>query len=146
MKKLHFASLLLVAMSTTSLYAEWIDPNRASCTSNGGKLAPGGICLADWYQAKNICSAMDARLPSIDELYKAITDCGGVVNDFENNQNDPSYQSCYQNKGFSSTTSNGYWSATTYAGNTGYAWDVYFSYGDDGWSYESNSFYVRCVR
>jgi len=146
MKKLHFASLLFVAMSITSLQAEWIDPNSASCTSNGGKFDPSGICEANWHQAKNICSAMDARLPAIGELEKVITDCGGVVNDFENNKNNSSYQSCYQNKGFRDTASRYYWSATTYVRGTSYAWYVYLYHGFSYRSDKSRSYYVRCVR
>jgi len=39
-----------------------------------------------------------------------------------------------------------YWSSTTYAGHTGYAWDVDFGYGHDGYHGKYNSKYVRAVR
>jgi hypothetical protein len=86
MKKLHFASLLFVAMSITGLQTEWIDSNSASCTSNGGKLSLDDFCEANWYQAKNICSSMDARLLAIDELTEVVTDCGGVVDVYQMNR------------------------------------------------------------
>jgi hypothetical protein len=39
-----------------------------------------------------------------------------------------------------------YWSSSTYANNTLYAWYVYFSDGYVSSYYKTNTFYVRCVR
>ncbi len=39
-----------------------------------------------------------------------------------------------------------YWSSTTYAGTTYYAWYVDFYYGGDGSNYKNASYYVRAVR
>ena len=39
-----------------------------------------------------------------------------------------------------------YWSSTTYADYTSYAWYVYFHNGYVDNSYKANSYYVRCVR
>ena len=47
---------------------------------------------------------------------------------------------------FKNTASDYYWSSTTYAGNTGYAWIVHF-YNGNQFSYgKTRSSYVRCVR
>jgi hypothetical protein len=39
-----------------------------------------------------------------------------------------------------------YWSSTSYKNNSSQAWTVRFSNGHTGYNYESNSYYVRCVR
>ena len=44
------------------------------------------------------------------------------------------------------TLANYYWSSTTHANNSSYAWYVYFSLGSTSHSYKSGSLYVRCVR
>ena len=43
-------------------------------------------------------------------------------------------------------TSDTYWSSTTVASHTGYAWGVYFSIGNSNNNYKNDSLYVRCVR
>ncbi len=47
---------------------------------------------------------------------------------------------------FSETASSYYWSATTYAANTSYAWHVVFNVGSFSGSNKSGSYYVRAVR
>jgi hypothetical protein len=47
---------------------------------------------------------------------------------------------------FGPTQSSGYWSSTTYQGNSTYAWDVYFYDGSVSYYTKSNSYYVRAVR
>lgn len=84
----------------------------------------------DWYGAKKYCSNLslvgysDWRLPNIDELKNL-------------------YKKKDKLKNF---TSNGYWSSTTNASYTSYAWGVYFDYGYSHNYYKANSDYVRCVR
>ena len=124
--------------------SKWISPARKACTKNGGKLKSGGICIADWHSAKRICSAADGRLPSINELKSVVTGCGGEINDYDNNKNDSSYQSCYKQKGFSA--SDDYWSSSVYVSDSKSAWFVYFEYGRTSNYYKTNEYYVRCVR
>ncbi|CAA6804537.1 MAG: Unknown protein [uncultured Sulfurovum sp.] len=100
-------------------------------------------CQADWRDAQKICRANGGRLPTIDELKKVVTECGGTMEDFKNNRLNSAYQSCYKNKGFAS---NYYWSSTTYVGYTYYAWNVYFNFGSQSYDVKSDSNYVRCVR
>ena len=47
---------------------------------------------------------------------------------------------------FTNVKSSYYWSSTTHAGNTSYAWYVFFGSGDAYAYYKSNSHYVRAVR
>lgn len=130
--------------TTAKPKSKWISPARKACTKNGGKLKSGGICSADWYSAKRICSVAGGRLPNINELTSAVTSCGGEINDWDNNENDSSYQSCYKQKGFS--PSGIYWSSSVSVSDSKNAWVVYFK---DAYAYSSgktNEYYVRCVR
>lgn len=124
--------------------SKWISPARRACTKNGGKLESGGICAADWQSAKRICRAAGGRLPNIDELKSVITNCGGEVDDYDNNKNDSSYQACYKQKGFSA--SDYYWSSSSYVSATKCAWIVKFKNGRTYYDSESTEYYVRCVR
>ncbi|ETR68272.1 MAG: hypothetical protein OMM_04657 [Candidatus Magnetoglobus multicellularis str. Araruama] len=47
---------------------------------------------------------------------------------------------------FPNTMSSFYWSSTSYAYDTGYAWGVYFTYGYDNYDDKDSSYYVRAVR
>lgn len=132
----------MIASSALLAAPKWIDPPRKNCTSNGGKLAETGVCEATWNNATAICASLGAKLPTIQQLKIEVENCGGVVNDSRNNKNDRAYQSCYKNKGFSSSSY--YWSSTTDASDTSYAWCVHFDYGDEGNS--NKNLYVRCVR
>ena len=90
-----------------------------------------------WQNAINYCEDLtlgnydDWRLPNINEL-------SSIVDDTKLN---PSLSSV-----FKSFASSSYWSSTTYAGTSHYAWYVHFSHGSQDGSDKSNSFYVRCVR
>ena len=90
----------------------------------------------DWTGAKEYCEDLtlgglyDWRLPNIDEL-KSIVD----------EDRSPTIK-----KEFRNTASSHYWSSTTHAGVTDYAWSLYFRYGyQDGYVKTGNN-YVRCVR
>ena|ERR1017187_9441779 len=73
----------------------------------------------------------DWRLPSYVELLSIV--------DFSNN---PSINAAV----FPGTPAGYFWSSTPSAGASGYAWFVYFYYGN-AYSYDvSNADYVRCVR
>lgn len=143
MKKIILA-ILVFALGATVVNAKWIKPPRKNCTSNGGKLASGGVCEANWSDAKAICRSMRAKLPTIKQLRRVVTRCGGVVDDYENNQNDPAYQSCYKSKGFSDKEY--YWSSTTYEKDSSSAWIINFKNGNDNSNNKSNDNYVLCVR
>jgi len=128
------------------VYGKWVKPSRSSCESNGGiynKYNSDDGCRANWENANTICQAMGDRLPHIETLRAVVTDCGGVIDDYENNKNNESYQACYKENGFSS---NGYWSSTTNVSDSSNAWFVYFDDGFDYWDSKTYEYRVRCVR
>jgi len=73
----------------------------------------------------------DWRLPNRNELLSIV----------DYSQVNPAIYSVFANK-----SSDGYWSSTTYAGNTSIAWDVWFERGYSSLSMKINKEYVRCVR
>ncbi len=79
----------------------------------------------------NFASYEDWRLPNIKELL-SISDKRKTY---------PSIGDLFQN-----TSSNDYWSSSTYADDSGYAWAIDFGSGNSGNDAKGNSIYVRCVR
>lgn len=120
--------------------SKWLKPTNSVCEANGGKLYKG-VCQANWKNAKKICSASGGSLPTIDDLRKVVTDCGGVIDDYTNNINNSNYQTCYKQKGF---TSSWYWSSTEE--DSSYAWRVLFDGGFDLWNLKAVNNYALCVR
>jgi hypothetical protein len=47
---------------------------------------------------------------------------------------------------FPNTPNGWFWTATPSAGDSGYAWVVYFGYGDSDYGGTANALWVRCVR
>ncbi len=93
------------------------DPADDTATEYCASLALGGY--DDW------------RLPTSVELE-------GIV---EHGNTSPSISTVFEN-----TSSNGYWSSSTYEGFKDFAWFVYFSSGGTDNYYKYYSFYVRCVK
>ena len=91
-----------------------------------------------WDDANSYCNDLtlasytDCRLPSKKELM-SIVDYGTY---------NPSIDTAY----FPGTNASSYWSSTTYAGGSSYAWCGYFDYGRIGYDYKSYIADVRCVR
>jgi len=111
-----------------------------------------------WYEAMEYAENLrlggydDWRLPTIEELAEVVELCGGTLTSVEDddwksiwdeNEDNETYQSNYEARGFAS---NDYWSSTTVAGFSSYAWNVYFYDGSQYGNYKSDSYYVRCVR
>jgi len=138
---------LISAKNTAS--SKWITPTNSQCKWGA---MDNRVCSANWREAKKICSALGGRLPTINELKGEVTRCGGENTTYgdskwksirDKNIANKSYQSCYKNNGFSSSL---YWSSTTVASNTNYAWVVYFDFGNDNYYGKASSNFVRCVR
>lgn len=115
MKKILTATILCF-LSTTYASAEWVEPSGKACINNGGEIKHGSICYADHDTAERICSAVDAKLPTIDALEEAVKACGGELNSHSRKEDDPSFQACYQKKGFSIRAL--YWSSSTHEENS----------------------------
>lgn len=77
--------------------------------------------------------AGDWRLPNLRELESLI----------DYSQFDPSLPPGHP---FLNSVSSYYWSSTTYARSSDWAWHVYFGDGFVDWGFKSNSYYVRAVR
>ncbi len=111
----------------------WYDPNPATNGGNAG--TPSANDTKDFIDALNAANFggySDWRLPTIKEL-ASIVHLGKY---------NPAIDETY----FPNTQSSSYWSSSTYAYSTGYAWYVDFSDGYGYCNYKSGSYYVRAVR
>jgi hypothetical protein len=144
MKTLLKISLaMMIASSALQAAPKWIDPPQENCTSNGGKVDKDGECTANWENAVQICSSLSTRLPTIDELRKVVTDCGGILDLYKHNKNNEAYEPCYKKKGF---TIHSYWSSSSVVSDSSGAWYVNFLNGYDYTFGKSSSYHVRCIK
>ena len=90
-----------------------------------------------WESAIGYCESLtlggysDWRLPNVNELKSIV---------------DRSKLSLAIVQGFENTSSNYYWSSTTFEDYRKYVWIVYFSSGNVYYNLKGENFYVRCVR
>ena len=114
----------------------WYDSNPA--TNGGYAGTPGnGTDTEDFIKALNDAKYggfSNWRLPTFKELVYIV------------NYNIPYPGPTINTDYFPNTAASWYWSSTTDAGNTNYAWQMYFSYGYGGGYDKSNGNYVRAVR
>ena len=95
----------------------------------------------NWKEAINYCENLtlggysDWYLPNIHQLYSIA----------DRSKDDPAIDPTFQN-----VVSNRYWSSTTGASDTFFAWYVGFGndlvYGYNDWGSKTTDYYVRCVR
>ena len=108
----------------------WVKDGTSAECNNGKTLK--------WQEAIDFCKGLDFaghkdwRLPTIQEL-QSIVDYGA-------------YNPAIDKEYFHNTQCNYYWSSTTYAYVTGYAWSVHFYYGNVNDGSKTYSNYVRPVR
>jgi hypothetical protein len=116
-----------------NLYS-WYDPNPATNGGNAGKDG-NGTDTYDFITSLNVANFggfNDWRMPTIMEL-STIVNAGTFY---------PAINTAF----YPNTKSDPYWSSTTFAGNMGVAWYVYFLDGDVTYDAKSKTFYVRAVR
>ena len=132
--------LLITIGLSISLFADFTRDNATKIVTDnetGLQWQDNASATKTWQNAINYCEDLtlgdydDWRLPNINELTSIVDDT----------KISPSLS--YVFKFFAS---NYYWSSTTYAGNSGYAWIVGFYYGFQNYYDKSYSLYVRCVR
>ena len=128
--------------------SKWIIPRKNVCEANNGKFDNTdkiGLCLANWENAKKICSFSGKHLPTRNDLHKIITNCGGIINaenkSVDKNLKNDNYQSCYKKKGFIDGLD--YWSSTSFNDNMN--WTILLSFGSDHPNLYSNQSLVMCI-
>lgn len=130
---------LAITANINAKDAVWVSPSKASCKSEHGQVDSKGVCKAKWEDAKNICAADVARLPTIDELSQEVKKCKKTAND-----NKSKYSACYINNGFIGTSS--YWSSTTHEKFNTSAWGMNFYSATKANGSKNNHVDVRCVK
>lgn len=142
----NITSLIWEVKTTSGLRSQnhsytWYSSNTATNggivgTASGGTCATAGRCDTEKFvadvNAAGLCGAADWRMPTQNELI-SIVDYGRVYPAI-----DPTY--------FTNTPASFFWSASAYAGDSGYAWNVYFSYGDADGNDKGSAVQVRLVR
>jgi hypothetical protein len=102
---------------------------------NGTKTWQGALdYVASMNAGSGLCGFKDWRLPNVNELES-------LINSVEANS-----ANWLNTQGFSNVQSDYYWSSTTNASSTDYAWVVDMWYGYVGYDYKSYSSYVWPVR
>jgi hypothetical protein len=120
-------------VTDTSTNLRW---QKCSRGQNNDATCTGTATTATWQQALQYCNGLTLaskswRLPSFNELKSLVKFSV--------------YNPAIDTVKFPATVSGDYWSATTYAVNTAYAWLVYFNYGSAYNYNKTSNYYVRCV-
>jgi hypothetical protein len=131
--------LFLVLLIAISSQAQIISDGQVALDTDTGLIweDQSSIYKGDWKSAIDYCEALslggydDWRLPNRNELV-SITD---------KSKYNPSIKD-----GFINYKTSDYWSSSTNASTSGYAWVVYFDYGNGNYDNKSYGNYVRCVR
>ena len=142
-------ALWVVITMTQTAYAAFVDNGNGTVSDTRSGLmwqqdtardAGGNYDAMTWKEALAHCANLelplggytDWRLPTIKELRSLV--------DYSQ------YSPSINRNAFPDTVSSYYWSSTTYANGTSYAWYVYFNGGYGGTYGKSNGSYVRAVR
>ena len=111
----------------------WLTPAKfTDCSLSGFNCEnTSGDTAASYCTALNLGGYDDWRLPTKEELF-------GIV---KSDATNPSISAVFQH-----TASAFYWSSTTWAGGSSFAWRIFFYSGFQGDDNKNYSNYVRCVR
>jgi len=126
-------------VAVASVQKPWLEPIKyEQCTGTNGQTLDVSQCsVTAGDTATSYCLNLtlgghtDWRLPAAKELVGLSV--YGQLN--------PAIDATFQN-----TASSGYWSSTTRADRSYYAWLVSFNYGGQSYYNKNGNFYVRCVR
>lgn len=140
MKKSISSLILFISISNISLFASTIvvDNNTKLQWQDDYSDNGGNIKIAKWGDALSYCENLslegfdDWRLPNKNELLSIV--------DYTK------YNPSIDTNKFKNIRSYHYWSSTTNAGSTNYAWNVVFNNGSSRSYSKGNTGYVRCVR
>ena len=144
MNKLIVSCMVILygVLAGVSSAGNLIDNGNGTVTDSGTLLmwqqGEGGAMT--WEAALTYCEGLvlptsgyeDWRLPNHKELLSLV--------------DDTSYNSSINIAKFPGVFSSYYWSSTTFAGSTSYAWYVYFGNGYSSNDVKTNTDYARCVR
>jgi len=108
-------------------------PTVGSCTG-GTRTWQGALDYVACLNSAGYLGSTDWRLPNVNELESLI------------NADEPNTDTWLNTQGFSNVQSGIYWSSTTGAGSTGYAWVVDMRVGYVGNYYKAGNYYVWPVR
>jgi hypothetical protein len=135
MKKIIIIMLLFTAMLLSSMgrVGDIVKDSDTDLEWQDG----AGVTTMEWNEAIVYCQNMmlqgksDWRLPNLRELTSLV----------DHGKHNPSIDAVFEH-----TKSDNYWSSTTYAGSSSYAWDVGFYHGSHDYHDKNTKFYTRCVR
>lgn len=138
--KLEFEVIENDSSSYRSSRSKWINVSASNCRANGGEMY-NGACLSERSDAKNICRMTGGVLPTIDELEKVVTGCGGTMNGVYPSDWDKNKAICYKKKGFNS---NIYWGLKS---NNKII--LFYGFDSDGgrfWNGDNSRYYIQCIK
>jgi len=150
LKNIGMSLALASVISILGASDKWITPTNKICKTNGGYMDEYG-CKATRIDAKKICTAAGGRMPTIKELEKVVSDCGGKNVNSESsddwnsitdkNRANKSYQACYKKKGFTYD----YLSSSSYGDGIS-IWNIGFDFGGTYLYNQYLSMWIRCIK
>ncbi len=136
-----------VCHANTTKETAWVSATDNSCKQYSGVVSQH-TCAATWQNAQEICKVNGATLASVEEIKKAIIDCGGKITDSamseeaKANMKNTKYQECIKAKGFAHFS----WTGTTNQQNTNYALYANFEVGGIFNYNKNNKQTFHCMR